>query len=74
MAIIFMLCTGGGCPIKEYCLRYRQKIENPNNVFKVPPYNHERKSCAAFEENEPHVLRQLNIISNYEEPGEAYPG
>jgi hypothetical protein len=72
MTIIFMVCPGENCPIKDYCLRYRDKIENPNNAFAVPPYNHHRKSCHAFEENEPDVLRELNIISNIEEPRKPY--
>lgn len=74
MKAFFMLCRGEGCPIKEYCIRYTDPIEKPAQAFQVPPYNHQRKSCEAFEETEPDVLKELLRISNYEEKRDPFPG
>jgi hypothetical protein len=73
MKIFFMKCHGEGCPIAHWCVRYTKEVDNPNQVFQVPPYNPERRSCEAFEEVEPDPLKEINRISNYEEKRGKYP-
>jgi hypothetical protein len=54
-------------------VRYTKEVDNPNQVFQVPPFNPERRSCEAFEEVEPDPLKEINRISNYEEKRGKYP-
>lgn len=68
------LCEGTNCPIKEDCGRYLPGLVRTNTLHFDPiPYNHHFNKCGQYVKFEPDIFRELNIITNYEEPRKPFP-
>lgn len=43
-------CPGGGCPLRERCLRFRAIAYGRHDAFGSPPWSEAEQACANFED------------------------
>lgn len=54
MAAMLTLCTGGNCPLRDRCYRFRLVAHGRHDVFGRVPYDEGRAACEHFDDVEGH--------------------